>query len=179
VELFPDSLILNPPPSPPSPPRLYILQSRTKEIIPEHLLYCPEEATEAMEELLCDTMQLSHALFFKTTSAWDLLQGQMMMQSLVSFPKGKSFASLCSQSVGIFILTFVFGEQVLDKKEETSVKALLLSFKKEEAAVKMQIQSFRLHCENVLAYDVAVQQVKAKAHDVLARRDEWVASAKR
>jgi hypothetical protein len=65
----------------------------------------------------------------------------------------------------------------MDKKDDASIKALMIAFKKGEAAVKMQIQSFRLHCENVLAYEEDIRRVELLAQQVLNQRGKWVAVA--
>jgi hypothetical protein len=55
----------------------------------------------------------------------------------------------------------------MDKKDDASIKALILAFKKAEAAMKMQIQSFKLYYENVVAYEEDVRRVELLAQHVL------------
>jgi hypothetical protein len=42
----------------------------------------------------------------------------------------------------------------------------------------MQIQSFRLHCQNVVAYDDDVHHVERETLQVIKQYGEWIAAAK-
>jgi hypothetical protein len=63
----------------------------------------------------------------------------------------------------------------MEKKEDANIKALLLVFKKWEAAVKMQIQSFTLYCKNVVPYDDDARRVERETLHVIKECGGWVA----